>query len=72
VFCSSFPTGEGDDVQDDFIGVPMFFGGIGQAATEIALFETGFILELAERREEIEGDGSSAAFAWMVARKPRR
>ena len=72
VFCSSFPAGEGDDAQDDFIGVPMFFGGIGQAATEIALFETGFILELAERREEIEGDGSSAAFAWMVARKPRR
>lgn len=71
VFCSSFPSGEdGDAVQEDWLGVPMFFGGIGREATETALREIGFQLELSEVKEEVEADGATVAFLWVIARKP--
>lgn len=69
VFCSSFPSGQGDGVQEDFIGVPMFFGGIGHAATEASLLEIGFSIERSELEQEVKED-SSVAFLWVIARKP--
>ncbi len=71
VFCSSFPPGEdGDAVQEDWLGVPMFFGGIGRETTEAALREIGFQLEFSEVKEEVEEDGATVAFLWVIARKP--
>jgi SAM-dependent methyltransferase len=71
VFCSSFPSGDdGDAVQDDWLGVPMFFGGIGGEATETALLEIGFRLEISEVKEEVEEDGAAISFLWVIARKP--
>jgi SAM-dependent methyltransferase len=71
VFCSSFPSGDdGDAIQEDWLGVPMFFGGMGRDATEAALREIGFRLEISEIKEEVEKDGATVAFLWVIARKP--
>lgn len=70
VFCSSFPVGEDDVIEGNWLGVPMYFGGIGRDATEAALERIGFCLEVAEVKEEHEEDGSTVAFLWVVARKP--
>jgi ubiquinone/menaquinone biosynthesis C-methylase UbiE len=71
VFCSSFPSGDdGDAIQEDWLGVPMFFGGIGREATEAALLEIGFRLEISEVIEEVEEDRATVAFLWVIARKP--
>ena len=69
VFCASFPLTPGDDVEDDWLGVPMFFGGIGREATEVGLREAGFELELAEVRENPDPEGGTEAFFWVIARR---
>jgi hypothetical protein len=61
---------DGDAVQDDWLGVPMFFGGIGGEATETTLREIGFRLEISEVKEEVEEDGATISFLWVIARKP--
>ena len=72
VFCSSFPAGAHEDmVQENFLGVPMFFGGIGRDATERLLRGAGFELELSEEKEE-EEDGMTVRFHWVIASKPER
>lgn len=70
VFCASFPVGIGDDVEDRWMGVPMFFGGIGRAATEAGLRTAGFELELSEERSGPDPDGGTETFLWAIARKP--
>ncbi len=71
VFCSSFPSGDdGDAIQEDWLGVRMFFGGIGRKATEAALLEIGFRLEFSQVIEEVEEDRATVAFLWVIARKP--
>jgi SAM-dependent methyltransferase len=65
LLCASFPLGAGHDVEEDFIGVPMYFGGIGQAATLTGLRDIGFAIELAETR-----DDPDESFLWVIARKP--
>jgi SAM-dependent methyltransferase len=69
VFCASFPLTPGDDVEDDWLGVPMFFGGIGRDATEHALREVGFDLELSEIRENSDPLGGTETFLWVIARR---
>ena len=69
VFCASFPSGEDDVIEEDFIGVPMFFGGIGRDATQTSLREIGFAIERSELEHENEED-TSVAFLWVIARKP--
>src|SRR3954465_11762066 len=39
VFCASFPSAGHDGMEEDFIGVPMYFAAIGRDATESALRE---------------------------------
>jgi len=70
VFCASFPVGIGDDVEHDWIGVPMFFGGIGRNATEAGLRDAGFELLLAEERSDPDPAGGTETFLWMIARRP--
>jgi SAM-dependent methyltransferase len=70
VLCASYPTGSDPGaIEEDFIGVPMFFGGIGREATEEALRRSGFRTELAELKRE-EEDGGAVTFLWVIARKP--
>jgi hypothetical protein len=69
VFCASFPLTPGDDVEVDWLGVPMFFGGIGREATEQGLRAAGFELELAEVRENPDPVGGTESFFWVIARR---
>jgi SAM-dependent methyltransferase len=69
VFCASFPLSPGDDLEDDWLGVPMFFGGIGRDATERGLEDAGFELELAEVRENTDPSGGTESFLWVIARR---
>jgi SAM-dependent methyltransferase len=69
VFCASFPLSPGDDLEDDWLGVPMFFGGIGREATERGLEDAGFELELAEVRENVDPSGGTESFLWAIARR---
>jgi SAM-dependent methyltransferase len=66
LLCASFPLGADSDVEEDFIGVPMYFGGIGEAATLTGLHQIGFVIELAEVRDDRE----DSSFLWVIARKP--
>ena len=59
-----------DEVQDDFLGVPMFFAGFEPNANERSLRDAGFELELSETRSQIEEGEGEATFHWVIARKP--
>jgi cyclopropane fatty-acyl-phospholipid synthase-like methyltransferase len=68
---TSAPIHAGDAIVPDWLGVPMFFGGIGEAATRRAISEAGLVLETFEVVEEDEGGGHLVEFSWLVARRPR-
>ncbi len=63
------PVTRGDGV-NDWLGVQMFFGGIGAAPTLAALEDVGLRVESAEPIVEDEGGGHMATFLWVRARKP--
>ena len=67
---ASAPLGAGDGMEDDWLGVPMFFGGIGDTATRQAVEQCGMSIETWEVIDENEGDGHIVQFLWLVARKP--
>ena len=58
-----------DEIQEDWLGVPMFFAGFEPDANERSLLGAGFELELSETRTEIEPDGQEVTFHWVIARK---
>lgn len=70
LLCASFPTGADREFDDDFIGVPMYFGGIGREATLSGLQEIGFSIELAEIRDDNPNARPDESFVWVIARKP--
>lgn len=63
------PVAGDDDHVVDWLDVPMFFGGIGEAATSAALSEAGFSIEDWQIVPEDEGGGHSVSFLWLLARK---
>lgn len=63
------PVGVGDGVQE-WLGVQMFFGGIGANSTLAAIADAGLRVESAEQVVENEGRGHLATFLWVSARKP--
>lgn len=69
VFLTSIPVSAGDETDPDWLGVPMYFGGIGLAACTSALAHAGFELERADTVVEDEGDGRTVPFHWLVAVK---
>jgi SAM-dependent methyltransferase len=69
VLCASFPLTPGEEVEEDWLGVPMFFGGIGRAATEQGLADAGFDLELSEERDNADPTGGTERFLWVIARR---
>jgi SAM-dependent methyltransferase len=67
----SLGAGDADDeVQDDFLGVPMFFAGFEPDANERSLLDAGFELELSETRSQVEQGEGEVTFHWVIARKP--
>jgi ubiquinone/menaquinone biosynthesis C-methylase UbiE len=60
-----------DGVQEDWLGVPMFFAGFEPDANERALRHVGFELALSETRSQVE-EGEEATFHWVIARKPAK
>lgn len=67
---TSAPLDVGNAHDDDWLGVPMFFGGIGQNATREALQRVGLVVDEWDVLDEDEGDGRVASFLWLVAHKP--
>lgn len=59
-----------DEVEDEWLGVPMFFGHPGVKRNRALLRAAGFDLETAIVENEPE-DRHDASFLWVVARKPR-
>jgi SAM-dependent methyltransferase len=58
-----------DEVEDDWLGVPMFFAGFEPDVNERSLLEAGFELELSETRGQLEEGQGEATFHWVIARK---
>jgi SAM-dependent methyltransferase len=69
---TSAPLAIGDDDDDEWLGVPMFFGGIGVDATLAAVRDGGFTVQDATVVGEDEGGGRVVAFLWVTATKPDR
>jgi SAM-dependent methyltransferase len=67
---TSAPLVAGDETQDDWLGVPMFFGGIGEKATRKAVEQCGLTVDRLTVMDEDEGDGHIVQFVWLVAAKP--
>ena len=58
-----------DEIQEDWLGVPMFFAGFEPEVNERALLEAGFELELSETRSELELGQGEVTFHWVIAKK---
>jgi SAM-dependent methyltransferase len=67
---TSAPLIAGEDVEDGWLGVPMYFGGIGERAMTAAVRDAGLTLVSAERVAEDEGDDQIVEFLWLTAIKP--
>ena len=64
--------GAGDDpggVEDDWLGVPMYFSAYDSAGSRRLVEEAGFEI-VSAREEAAEEDGLRIVFLWVVARKP--
>ncbi len=64
------PLTPGDGTDASWLGVPMFFGGIGEGATRRAVSAAGLEVETWQVVEEDEGDGKLVSFLWLMARRP--
>ena len=64
---TSAPLTPGDGSDDDWLGVPMFFGGIGQDATLAAVAAAGLVVESHE--VVTEDDAGVERFLWVAATK---
>jgi SAM-dependent methyltransferase len=58
-----------DEIEDDWLGVPMFFSHFGAKRNRALVRAAGFEVEEAVVHEEPE-DRHAALFLWVVARKP--
>jgi cyclopropane fatty-acyl-phospholipid synthase-like methyltransferase len=67
---TSAPLTVGDTELGDWLGVPMFFGGIGADATVVTIKAAGLDIERAETVEEHLDDGSIERFLWVMAARP--
>ncbi len=63
------PVADGDGIDPDWLGVPMYFGAIGEVETLAALTAAGLAVERAQVIEEDE-DGLVVRFLWVVGEVP--
>ena len=66
---TSAPLGAGDGGEADWLGVPMFFGGIGVEATLGAVEDARLAVDSAE--VVVEDEAGTERFLWVVARRRR-
>ncbi len=67
VFAANFGTGGSDDsIQDDWLGVPMFFASFDPHTNERMVRHAGLRIEMSEVRA-VDEDGQSVEFHWMIA-----
>jgi hypothetical protein len=70
VLLASAPLIPGDDLDPDWLGVPMYFGGVGEQATYDAVHAAGLHLDRAEIIPEDEGGDGPVRFLWITATRP--
>ena len=68
LFLTTAPLEPGDGVEPDWLGLPMYFGAIGQGATLAALADAG----LAVLSSEVitEDEAGVERFLWVLAQRP--
>lgn len=59
-----------DEVEEDWLGVPMFFSHFGARRNRRLVAEAGLVVEESVVEQEPE-DRHDARFLWLVARRPR-
>jgi cyclopropane fatty-acyl-phospholipid synthase-like methyltransferase len=59
-----------DAIEEDWLGVPMFFAGFKPETNDGLLREVGFRVELSKVREAVTGDGVVERFHWVIAKRP--
>jgi SAM-dependent methyltransferase len=65
---TSAPLGAGEGVEQDWLGQPMYFGGIGVDATLDAIESAGFVIE---EHEVVDDDAAGRErFLWVTASLP--
>ena len=73
LFLATYGVSEAhESIQEDWLGVPMFFSSLGADATRRLLRDAGFelIVDEFETIEEAEPDRGTGRFLWLLARKP--
>lgn len=66
---TSAPLDAGNSRDDNWLGVPMFFSGIGETETRAALENAGMTVLHWQVVPEDEGDGHTVKFLWLVAER---
>jgi len=66
---TSAPLDAGNSRDDNWLGVPMFFGGIGERETRDAVEDAGMTVLDWQVVPEDEGDGHMVKFLWLVAQR---
>ena len=73
LFLATYGVSEAhESIQEDWLGVPMFFSSLGADETRSLLRAAGFelIVDEVETIEEPEPDRGTGRFLWLLARKP--
>jgi SAM-dependent methyltransferase len=68
VFLFDVGVHPGDQLEDDWLGVPMYWSSLGRAATLAMVMNTGLQVVVADVETKIE-DGQEANFLWVTARR---
>jgi cyclopropane fatty-acyl-phospholipid synthase-like methyltransferase len=63
------PTDQPESVEDDWLGAPMYFAGVGEPTSRASLALAGFDVVRAQTIGQLE-HGQEARFLWVLARKP--
>ncbi len=70
LFVTSAPLSAGEGVEPGWLGVDMYFAGIGEQAMVAAVAAAGLLVESAVRLREDVGDGRVEEFLWVTATRP--
>ncbi|MGI8689985.1 MAG: class I SAM-dependent methyltransferase [Thermomicrobiales bacterium] len=71
LFVASFSNDDSaGDIEDDWLGAPMYFSGYDAETNERLVRDAGFDI-VTTRPETAEEFGRPTTFVWIVARKPR-
>ncbi|HEX4016251.1 MAG TPA: class I SAM-dependent methyltransferase [Frankiaceae bacterium] len=66
---ANLPVQAGDARSESWLGVPMFFGGIAPPLARQTIEEASLVIDQWSIVPEMESDGRTVEFAWLVARK---